>query len=259
MRRPWVAGNWKMNGLHETNKALLSDLRSQGLAALAAEGEIDIAVVPAAPYWQAVTAILQQQGLPLQVLAQTVAEFESGAYTGECSVAMLKDFGVTGALVGHSERRQLFAETDQHVAAKFAALRQAGLQPVLCVGESLAQRQAGETLMVVSRQLLAVLDTQGAEAFDNAVLAYEPVWAIGTGLSASPQQAQAVHASLRAVMAAFDAPRAEALRIVYGGSVKAANAEALFAMTDIDGALVGGASLIAEEFVAICQAARQSV
>ena len=252
MRRPWVAGNWKMSGSCEQAKSLLSEL-----AELNEICEIDICVAPPAPYWLQTSEALK--GSSLRVLAQTVSEYDSGAYTGELSSAMLKDCGVSGALVGHSERRQLFGENDAAVAAKFKALRAAGLQPVLCVGETLAEREAGETLSVVSRQLLAVLEAQGPEAFDHAVLAYEPVWAIGTGLTASPVQAQAVHASLRAVVAAFDVERAAALRIVYGGSVKASNAQGLFAMPDIDGALVGGASLQASEFVAICQAARQSL
>ena len=250
MRRPWVAGNWKMNGLRQTNDELLN-----GISSLAAENAIDICVAPPAPYWMQVVEALEGRGVG--VLAQTVSEYEAGAYTGEWSVDMLRDCGLGGALVGHSERRQLFGETDEMVAAKFAALRRAGLQPVLCVGETLSEREAGETLAVVSRQLLAVLEGQGADAFEHAVLAYEPIWAIGTGLTATPEQAQAVHASLRAVMAAFDAVRAEQLRIVYGGSVKASNAAGLFAMPDIDGALVGGASLVAQEFLAICQAARQ--
>ena len=252
MRRPWVAGNWKMNGSCEQAKSLLGEL-----AELSSISNMDICVAPPAPYWLQTSDAVK--GGSLRVLAQTVSEHDSGAYTGELSSAMLKDCGVSGALVGHSERRQLFGENDAAVAAKFKALRAAGLQPVLCVGETLAEREAGETLSVVSRQLLAVLEAQGPEAFDHAVLAYEPVWAIGTGLTASPVQAQAVHASLRAVVAAFDAERATALRIVYGGSVKASNAQGLFAMPDIDGALVGGASLQASEFVAICQAARQSL
>lgn len=252
MRRPWVAGNWKMNGSREQADSLLSEL--SGLKSL---NEVDVCVAPPAPYWLQTSEALK--GSSLRVLAQTVSEYASGAYTGELSSAMLKDCGVSGALVGHSERRQFFAEEDAAVAAKFKALRVAGLQPVLCVGETLAEREAGETLSVVSRQLLAVLESQGPEAFDGAVLAYEPVWAIGTGLTATPEQAQAVHASLRAVVAAFDAERAAALRIVYGGSVKASNAQGLFAMPDIDGALVGGASLQASEFVAICLAASQSL
>lgn len=251
MRRPWVAGNWKMNGSRLANAELLSSLSD-----ISAFADIDVAVVPPAVYLQSVVSAVAQSSL--SVLAQTVSEFESGAYTGETSVMMLQDCGAKGALVGHSERRQLFAETDQQIAAKFAALKNAGLEAVLCVGETFAEREAGETLAVVSRQLLAVLEHHGPEAFDNAVLAYEPVWAIGTGLTASPVQAQAVHASLRAVFAAFDEARASQLRIVYGGSVKASNAAGLFDMPDIDGALVGGASLLADEFLAICKAAQLS-
>ena len=252
MRRPWVAGNWKMNGSQAQAKALLSELSE-----LRELSEIDVCLVPPAPYWLQINDAVK--GSSLRVLAQTVSEYDSGAYTGELSSAMLKDCGVSGALVGHSERRQFYAENDYVVAAKFKALRQAGLSPVLCVGETLAEREAGETLSVVSRQLLAVLESQGPEALANAVLAYEPVWAIGTGLTATPIQAQAVHASLRAVVAAFDADCAATLRIVYGGSVKASNAQGLFAMPDIDGALVGGASLQATEFLAICRAAQQAL
>ena len=252
MRRPWVAGNWKMNGSQAQAQALLSELSE-----LRELSEIDVCLVPPAPYWLQINDAVK--GSSLRVLAQTVSEYDSGAYTGELSSAMLKDCGVSGALVGHSERRQFYAENDYVVAAKFKALRQAGLSPVLCVGETLAEREAGETLSVVSRQLLAVLESQGPEALANAVLAYEPVWAIGTGLTATPIQAQAVHASLRAVVAAFDADCAAALRIVYGGSVKASNAQGLFAMPDIDGALVGGASLQSTEFLAICRAAQQAL
>jgi len=250
MRRPWVAGNWKMNGSRETNAALL-----KALAPLAACSGVDLSVAPPAPYWAQVVDALR--GVAVAVLAQDVSAQRPGAWTGDVAVDMLKDVGLAGALAGHSERRQHHGETDAQVAAKFMALREAGLQPVLCVGETLDEREAGETLAVVSRQLLAVLERHGPEAFDGAVLAYEPVWAIGTGRTATPEQAQAVHASLRAVVAAFDADRANALRIVYGGSVKAANAASLFAMSDIDGALVGGASLQADEFVAICAAAQQ--
>ena len=250
MRRPWVAGNWKMNGLRETHEALLD-----GLAPLAALTGIDLAVAPASPYWAQVSGRLQ--GSALSVLAQDVSANAPGAWTGDVSVDMLMDFGLAGALVGHSERRQHHGESDAEVAAKFMALRSAGLMPVLCVGETLDERESGETLAVVSRQLLAVLERHGPEALANAVLAYEPVWAIGTGRTATPEQAQAVHASLRAVVAAFDAGCAQSLRIVYGGSVKSGNAASLFAMPDIDGALVGGASLQADEFVAICAAAQQ--
>lgn len=252
MRRPWVAGNWKMNGSQAQAEQLIS-----GLSELRQIADVDVCIAPPAPYWLQSSSALQ--GSSVRVLAQTVSEFDSGAYTGELSVSMLKDCGVSGALVGHSERRQLFAESDRAIAAKFSALRQVGLIPVLCVGETLAEREAGETLSVVSRQLLAVLEMEGPDAFQTAILAYEPVWAIGTGLTATPVQAQAVHASLRAVVAAFDADCAAALRIVYGGSVKASNAQGLFAMPDIDGALVGGASLQAAEFLAFCRVAQQTL
>ena len=249
MRRPWVAGNWKMNGSCEQAESLL-----KALAELNEIGEIDICVAPPAPYWLQTGAALK--GGTLRVLAQTVSEHESGAYTGELSSAMLKDCGVFGALVGHSERRQLFAEDDAAVAAKFKALRVAGLQPVLCVGETLAEREAGETLAVVSRQLLAVLESQGPEAFDHAVLAYEPVWAIGTGRTASVEQAQTAHAFIRGVIAMNDAKIANSVRLLYGGSVKADNAASLFSCEDVDGGLIGGASLKAPEFLAICASAQ---
>lgn len=250
MRQPWVGGNWKMNGLRESNAALLGALK--GAEQLAG---VDVAIAVPAPYWQQASEAMSD--CVINVMAQTISPHASGAYTGDCSVAMMQDFKLSGALVGHSERRQGAGESDALVAAQFAALRGAGLSAVLCVGETLAEREAGETLAVVSRQLVAVLEQCGAAALAAGVLAYEPVWAIGTGLTATPEQAQAVHASLRAVVAAFDIDAANALRIVYGGSVKADNAAGLFSMPDIDGALVGGASLSASEFLAICQAAGQ--
>jgi len=187
------------------------------------------------------------RGTPIALAAQTLSEHASGAFTGEVSGAMLAEFGCRYVLVGHSERRQLYGETDQQVAAKFAAARAAGLSPILCVGETLAERDAGRTEAVVARQLEAVLDRSG---FEDAVLAYEPVWAIGTGRNASPQQAQAVHAFLRARVGT------EA-RILYGGSVKPANAPELFAQPDVDGGLIGGASRVAQDFIAICAAAKR--
>lgn len=251
MRRPWVGGNWKMNGLRESNAALLDAL-------LCAERsvDVDVAIAVPAPYWQQASEVVSASAIA--VLAQTISPHASGAYTGDCSVAMMQDFMLAGAIVGHSERRQGVGESDALVAAQFAAVQRAGLTAVLCVGETLTEREAGDTLAVVSRQVLSVLDLCGAEALATGVLAYEPVWAIGTGLTATPEQAQAVHASLRAVVAAFDTSAADALRIVYGGSVKADNATGLFCMPDIDGALVGGASLSAPEFLAICHAAGQS-
>lgn len=248
MRRPWVGGNWKMNGSQSDNAALLAEL----LAAPAWSG-VDVAVAPPAPYWMAVCQ--QLRGSAIMALGQTVSPHVSGAHTGDCSVAMLKDCGLSGALVGHSERRQAAGETDALVAQQAAALLSADLQAVVCVGETLAERKADQTLSVVTRQLQAVLEAVGVAKFAGVVLAYEPVWAIGTGLAATAEQAQEVHAALRAVIAGYDAALARQVRIVYGGSVKADNAAALFAQPDIDGALVGGASLVAKDFIAICQAA----
>jgi len=186
---------------------------------------------------------------------QNVSEHAQGAYTGEVSAAMLAEFGCRYVLVGHSERRALYGENDATVAAKFAAALQAGLTPILCVGESLAEREAGATGNVVVRQLDAVIAASGIAALQRAVLAYEPVWAIGTGKTATPQQAQDVHALIRARVAASDAAVAQGLQILYGGSVKPGNAQELFAMPDIDGGLIGGASLVADDFLAICSAA----
>jgi triosephosphate isomerase len=186
---------------------------------------------------------------------QTLSQHAKGAYTGEVSAAMVREFGCTYAIVGHSERRTLFGETDEVVAAKFGAAIEAGLVPILCVGESLAQREGGVTERVVAGQLDAVVDRFGVGALDRAVVAYEPVWAIGTGRTATPEQAQAVHGFLRDRIAGKDAAVAQRVRILYGGSVKASNAAELFAMVDIDGGLIGGASLVAEEFMAICRAA----
>ena len=187
--------------------------------------------------------------------AQNAHHEESGAFTGEVSAAMLAELGLTYVLVGHSERRQLFAESDEQVAEKFKAIQKAGLKPILCVGETLEQREAGTTEQVVLGQLDAVIDSAGIQAFANAVVAYEPVWAIGTGKTASPEQAQEVHRVLREHLAAKDEAIAAAIPMLYGGSVKAANAGELFRQADIDGGLVGGASLQAKEFIAICKSA----
>lgn len=248
MRRPLVAGNWKMHGTLAANTALLHALR----AGVAADG-VDIMVAPPHVYLPQVVDALA--GSPIAVGAQDCHSQLNGAYTGEVSPAMLADVGVRYVILGHSERRQYQAESDALVAAKFAAAQQQGLVPVLCVGETLQQREQGETQAVVRRQLLAVIDGLGVAVLRQAVVAYEPVWAIGTGRTATPEQAQEVHHELRRLVAERDAEVAAGLRILYGGSVKADNAAALFAMADIDGALVGGASLKAAEFLAICQAA----
>ena len=234
-----VAGNWKMHGNRAANAALLDAvLRGQG-----SDAGAECALCVPFPYLAQVAERLR--GTAVAWGAQNLSEHAQGAYTGEVSAAMLADFDCKYVIVGHSERRQLFGESDAQVAAKFAAARKGGLTPVLCVGETLAEREAGRTEEVVARQLGAVLNTS---SFENAVLAYEPVWAIGTGRNATPEQAQAVHAFLRKKVPA-------ATSILYGGSMKAANAAGLLAMPDIDGGLVGGASLAAEEFLAILRAA----
>jgi triosephosphate isomerase len=204
-------------------------------------------------YLADVARVLKGSGVALG--SQDLCAEDNGAFTGEVSGVMLKDFDCGYAIVGHSERRALFGESDELTARKFMAAQKAGLTPILCVGETLAEREAGTTPAVVSRQLKAVLDAAGIGAFARAVVAYEPVWAIGTGRTAKSDQAQEVHALIRGLLAAEDAKIAAATRLLYGGSVKAANAAELFGMPDIDGGLVGGASLDAREFLAICAAA----
>ena len=249
MRRPVVAGNWKMHGSRAENAALVDGILAQFPQDAAAE----CVVCPPFVYLQEVGRMLREA--PMSLGAQNVCAEAQGAYTGEISASMLRDVGCTFVIVGHSERRLLFGEHDRLVARKFAAAQSKGLVPILCVGEQLAERESGRTHDVVSRQLEAVLELSGAESLANALVAYEPVWAIGTGRNATPEQAQDVHAFIRARIAARDARIAAATRILYGGSVKAGNAAELFAMPDIDGGLIGGASLKAEEFVAILAAA----
>jgi triosephosphate isomerase len=234
-----VAGNWKMHGTLAANRSLLDAL----VPAVGALQGVECVVCPAFPYLS--QAAERLRGSPLAWGAQNVSEHAQGAFTGEVSAAMLKDLGCRYVIVGHSERRQLYRETDEQVAAKFAAVRAQGLTPILCVGETLEERDAGRTEEVVGRQLAAVL---GRQAFSAAVLAYEPVWAIGTGRTATPEQAQAVHAFLRGKVL-FETP------ILYGGSVKPQNAAAIFAMPDVDGGLIGGAALVAADFLAIARAA----
>ncbi len=249
MRVKFVAGNWKMNGNLASNEALLQVL----LPALAEITAVETAVCPPTVYLSQVKLLLRAAKTALG--GQDLCQYGNGAYTGGVSAAMLKDLGCSHVIVGHSERRALFGETDDLVAEKFAVAQQAGLIPMLCVGETLAEREAGTTEAVVARQLQAVIRRSGAAALRNSVIAYEPVWAIGTGKTATPQEAQAVHAFIRGRVADEDRAVADAVRIVYGGSVKAANAAELFRMPDIDGGLVGGASLNADEFGAICRAA----
>lgn len=248
MRRKLVAGNWKMHGTLQQNAALLARIAA-GASGLTCE----IAVCPPYPYLGQGQAALQGSSVALG--AQSVSEHPVGAFTGEVSASMLVEFGCRYVLVGHSERRAMFGESDAVVAAKFQAAQKAGLVPVLCVGETLGEREAGQTTSVIARQLSAVLDRVGVAALASAVIAYEPVWAIGTGVTASPAQAQAVHAAIRAQVAVLDAGVAEGLRILYGGSVKPQNAKELFGQSDIDGGLIGGAALVADDFLTICLAA----
>ena len=246
MRKKLVAGNWKMHGSLAENAALLSALKP----ALAG-----IEAVVCVPFPYLAQAQAELTGSSIAWGAQNVSEQAKGAFTGEVSASMLLDFGCTYVIVGHSERRSLYGESDALVARKYVAAQAAGLTPILCVGESLAERESGVTEAVVSRQLDAVIDAAGVASLAKAVIAYEPVWAIGTGKTASPEQAQAVHAFIRGRVSALDASVADQLVIQYGGSVKAANAAELMAQPDIDGGLIGGASLVADEFVAICRAA----
>lgn len=249
-RRPLVAANWKMHGQTDSSTLLLNTLK-QTLADVSCK----VLICPPALYIPLAREILE--GSEISVGAQNVYSEEQGAFTGEISASMAADSGCDHVLVGHSERRQLFGETDDLVARKFAAIQAQGLTPVLCVGETLEQREQGETASVVLGQLEAVVARTGTGAFANAVVAYEPVWAIGTGVTATPEQAQEVHAILRQYFSDKDAGIAGQLLLLYGGSVKAANAAELFAQPDIDGGLVGGASLDAEEFTLICRAAAQ--
>ena len=249
MRRPMVAGNWKMHGTRASVAELIN-----GLSNLALPSGVEVAVFPPSLYISQVVDGLE--GKSITVGAQNSAvEPAQGALTGEIAPSQLIDAGCGLVLIGHSERRQIIGENDEVLNRKFAAAQACGLKPVLCVGETLEEREAGKTLEIVGRQLGSIIEAFGVEAFANAVIAYEPVWAIGTGLTASPQQAQDVHAAIRAQLAAENAEVAKNVRLLYGGSVKAANAAELFGMPDIDGGLIGGASLNADEFGAICRAA----
>jgi len=249
MRRKLVAGNWKMHGTLAENATRLTQLVTE----LKGQDAFDVAVFPTTAY------LFQCQkelaGSTIKWGAQNVSQYPSGAYTGEVSCSMLADFKCEYTLVGHSERREIFHETNEEVADKFAALLEANIQPVLCVGETLAQRESGDTMSVITQQINAVLDKVGIAGFAKSVIAYEPVWAIGTGKTATPEQAQEVHAAIRQQLASQDANIAESLQILYGGSVKPDNAEAIFAQPDVDGALVGGASLNPTDFIKICNAA----
>lgn len=243
--RKIIAGNWKMNGNARTVTALLKAVAN-------IQVDAKVIVFPSYVYLPLTQHLLHSSKILWG--AQNVAVEEEGAFTGEIAGSMLKDFGCSYVLVGHSERRSLFGESNEMVAEKFIAAQRDGLTPMLCVGETQQQREAGETEQVVSQQIDAVIQAAGISAFENSVIAYEPVWAIGTGLTATPEQAQQVHQQIREQIAQKDAKIANQLSILYGGSVKPANAAELFAQPDIDGGLVGGASLDAESFKQICEA-----
>jgi triosephosphate isomerase len=248
MRSKAVVGNWKLNGSLAANEALLKAL----LREIPRQGSVACAVCVPAPYLAQVQGLLRGSGIGWG--SQDVSRFEKGAYTGDYSGAMVAEFGARYAIVGHSERRTVFGDTDGEVVAKHAAARRAGLTPIFCVGETLEEREAGRTEAVLARQVDALL-AGGADGMDGSIVAYEPVWAIGTGRTATSSQAQEAHEFIRARVGGKDKGVAGRMPILYGGSVKASNAKELFAMPDVDGGLVGGASLIAEEFVAIWRAA----
>ena len=249
MRQPLIAGNWKMNGSRSSNKELLDGIK-------AGIGEVKSAeVAVCAPYVYLADVEQQLAGSPIAWGAQNLSTEEKGAFTGEIAASMILDFNCKYVIVGHSERRTLYGEDDDTVTKKFAMAHSAGLNPILCVGETLEEREQGITEDVIARQINAVMNTLGAAALAEGVIAYEPVWAIGTGITATPQQAQDVHAFIRKLIAHQDPGVAEQIRIQYGGSMNAGNAAELLAMHDIDGGLIGGASLKAEDFLTICRAA----
>ncbi len=251
MRKKLVIGNWKMNGNFAANQALIAGLDA-AINCSDAEFTTEIVVCPTFAYLQQLSELLKDSKIGLG--AQDVSEYSEGAYTGEVSASMLTEFATKYVLVGHSERRTLFADNDQRVAQKFVAICNANMTPVLCIGETLQQREQGETEKVILSQLSAVLDVAGETQFASAVIAYEPIWAIGTGMTASPEQAQSVHAVIRQWLQQKLPKSAEQMQLLYGGSVKADNAKQLFAQEDIDGGLIGGAALDATAFIAICAA-----
>lgn len=249
-RRPLVVANWKMNGSLTSIRPLL-----EGVCSGLQEGcDIEVAICP--PFVYLAEAAEKLKNTDIKLGSQSISHLESGAFTGEISADMLKDFSCVFAIVGHSERRALYGETDNLVAEKFMRAQDAALVPILCVGEQLHERESGDTEAVIERQLNVVIELVGIAAFKNAVIAYEPIWAIGTGKTATPEQAQEVHAFVRLLLARHDDVVADGIRILYGGSVKAANATEIFNMADVDGGLIGGASLDIDEFLNICHAAR---
>ena len=248
MRQVMVAGNWKMNGTSESVRELMAGIK-EGMSSV---NHAEVVVCPPALYIPRVSGAADGSGI--KVGAQNICDQDKGAFTGEISGEMLRDVGCEYAIVGHSERRSLYGESDELVAQRFAAARRNGIKPIFCIGETLAQRESGITNDVCARQIDAVIALEGVEALADGVIAYEPVWAIGTGKTASPEQAQQVHAFIRGKIAELNGTVAEGLRILYGGSMNPANASELISQADIDGGLIGGASLKAADFLAICQA-----
>jgi triosephosphate isomerase len=251
MARPTVIANWKMNGSIASNALLINSMADE----LGKVSDVDLGVCVPFPYLAQMQQVLK--GGNLKLGAQNVNAEKSGAYTGEVSCEMLQEFNCHYVLVGHSERRALFGESDSALTKKFEAVVNANMVPVLCVGETLDQRKSGQTSAVVAAQINAVLSGVGITACRNAVIAYEPIWAIGTGETATPEQAQQVHAEIRQLLATESEEIAQAMPLLYGGSVNEVNASALFAQPDVDGGLVGGASLSAESFIEICQSAQR--
>ncbi len=249
MRKPLVAGNWKLNGSLQFITELVTDIKSQ----LSAVEVAELAVCPPYSYLSHVQNLLNGAGIALG--AQDCSDQEEGAYTGEVSAAMISEFGCKYIIVGHSERRQLYGESNEMVAKKFELVKKNGLTPILCVGETIQDREDGQTEVIIAKQVDAVIDLLGIESFADVVVAYEPVWAIGTGKTATPEQAQEVHAFIRDKLDALNKDIAAKLRILYGGSMKPDNAKQLLNQADIDGGLIGGAALKADDFIAIATAA----
>lgn len=249
MRKPMVAGNWKMNGSSESVKELMAGIKD-GMGSV---NNAEVVVCPPAVYISRVAGSAADTAI--KVGSQNICDEDKGAFTGEISGEMLKDTGCEYAIIGHSERRSLYGESDELVARRFAAARRNGIKPIFCIGETLEEREQGITNDVCARQIDAVIALEGVEALADGVIAYEPVWAIGTGKTASPEQAQEVHAFIRGKISALNADVADGLRILYGGSMNPGNAAELMGQPDIDGGLIGGASLKSEDFLAICTAA----
>ncbi|MGX9458160.1 triose-phosphate isomerase [Photobacterium damselae subsp. damselae] len=254
MRHPVVMGNWKLNGSKEMVSNLIKGLDAE----LNGVEGVDVAIAPPVMFLDLAEQLISKANNKIILGAQNVDIHESGAFTGDISPAMLKEFGATHIIIGHSERRDYHNESDEFVAEKFAFLKEHGLTPVLCIGESEAQNEAGETVAVCARQIDAVIKTQGVDALNGAIIAYEPIWAIGTGKAATAEDAQRIHAAIRAHIAEQSEEVAKNVVIQYGGSVKPENAAAYFAQPDIDGALVGGAALDAASFAAIAKAAAEA-